>query len=125
MGCLSYGTFTICATASKKEPLTGASRTSKHISMDILHPLAAVGLTPSTTCAFYLILIDAHSCYIFIYGMSNNTTTAVITAIQQNQADHRRAGTYGYLDMSIYWLTLIVTLLLISCANTAISLAYT
>ncbi len=48
-GCLTCGISTIHATARNKEPHTGASQAGEHIFIDILHPLIAVRLTPSTT----------------------------------------------------------------------------
>ncbi len=99
VGCLSCGISTIRATAHQKEPHTGASRPGEHIFLDILHPLVPVGLTPSTTYAFYLILVDAYSRYVCIYGMLDKTTTSVINVLQQYQADHRQAsGHFGYLE---------------------------
>lgn len=99
MGCLSCGISTIRATACNKELHTGGSWAGEYIFMDILHPLLAEGLTPSTTYGFYLILIDTYSRYVCIYGMPDKTSTTVITTIQQYQADHRHTGTMDTLTL--------------------------
>jgi hypothetical protein len=38
---------------------------------------------PATTYTFYLILVDAYSRYVCIYGLADKSTTAVITTLQQ------------------------------------------
>ncbi len=98
-GCLGCGIATIRSTAHNKEPHTAAVAPGKYICLDILHPTTAVGLTPHTSYAFYLILVDTYSRYTCIYGLPDKTTDAVVAAIKQYTADHRRTGTYSYLNL--------------------------
>lgn len=74
----------------------------ENVFMDILHPInTAKGLTPNATYAFYyLILVDAFSRFMCMHGLPDKSTDAVITAIKQYFADHRRADSYGYLDLA-------------------------
>jgi hypothetical protein len=51
--------------------------------------------------AFHLILVDAYSQFICIYGLPNKTNNVVIAALQQYQAGHHQATIYGYLDVKI------------------------
>jgi transposase InsO family protein len=74
-------------------------RPGEHVFMDIMHPVSRVGLTVDTTCAFYLILVDAHSRYVCLYGMCDKTIESVVRTIQHYQADHGHVGNYGYLDL--------------------------
>lgn len=67
----------------------------------ITSALVEVRLTPSTMYAFHLILVDAYSQFICIYGLPNKTNNAVIAALQQYQAGHHQATIYGYLDVKI------------------------
>jgi transposase InsO family protein len=99
-GCLSCGISTIRATARNKEQHTGASAPGEYVFMDILHPITATGLTPNTSYAFYLILVDTFSRYTCMYGLPDKSTDAVVTAIKQYIADHKRADSYGYLDLA-------------------------
>lgn len=99
-GCLSCGIAIIRSTAHNKEHHTGASTPGEYIFMDIIHPATATGLTPSTSYAFYLILVDAFSRYTCLYGMPDKTTDAVVTAIKQHTADIRWEFTYGYVDIA-------------------------
>jgi hypothetical protein len=92
-GCLSCGVATIRSTACSKEPHTAAVTPGEYIFLGILHPTTAVGLTPHTSYAFYLILVDAYSRYTCLYGLPDKTTDAVVVAIKQYTADHRRTGT--------------------------------
>jgi hypothetical protein len=98
-GCLSCGISMIRSSARNKEPHTGASGPGKYVFMDILHPITASGLTPNTSYAFYLILVDAFSRYMCLYGLPDKTSNALITAIKQYTADHKRADMYGYVDL--------------------------
>jgi hypothetical protein len=52
----------------------------------------------STSHRFYLLVVDAFSRYVKIYGLPKKSTSAVVAALQQYQADHSPTGTYGYLD---------------------------
>lgn len=74
-------------------------RPGEHVFMDIMHPVSRVGLTADTTYAFYLILVDAHSCYVCLYDMCDKTIESVVRTIQHYQADHGHVGNYGYLDL--------------------------
>jgi transposase InsO family protein len=98
-GCLSCGISTVWSSARNKEPHTGATLADEYVFLDILHPTTAIGLTPNTSYSFYLILVDAFSRYTCFYGLPDKSTDAVITAIKQYTADHRRADMYGYLDL--------------------------
>ncbi len=98
-GCLSCGIATIRSTARNKEPHTVAVAPGEYIFLDILHPTTAVGLTSHTSYAFYLILVDAYSRYTCLYGLPDKTADAVVAAIKQYTADHRRTGTYGYVNL--------------------------
>lgn len=66
-GCLSCGISTIRSTGRNKEPHTGATAPGEYVFMDILHPVIVTGLTPNTSYAFYLLLVDAFSRYVCIY----------------------------------------------------------
>jgi transposase InsO family protein len=87
------------ATARNKEPHTGATVSGEYVFVDILHPSTAIGLTPNTSYTFYLILVDAFSRYACMYGLPDKSTDAVVTAIKQYSADHKRVDTYGYLNL--------------------------
>jgi hypothetical protein len=98
VGCLTCGIATIRSSARNKEPHSGATRASEYLFLDIQHPLVAAGLTMSTSHRFYLLVVDAFSRYVKIYGLPKKSTSAVVAALQQYQADHSPTGTYGYLD---------------------------
>jgi hypothetical protein len=98
-GCLSCGISTIRLTARNKEPHTGATAAGEYIFMDILHHTTATGLTSYTSHAFYLVPVDAFSRYTCLYGLLDKTADAVVSTIKQYMANHRRTGTYGYLNL--------------------------
>jgi transposase InsO family protein len=97
-GCLTCGVATIRSRARNKEAHSGASRPGEYLFLDIQHPFVEAGLTVSTSYAFYLLIVDAYSRYAKLYGLPKKSTAAVISALQQYQADHSPAETYGYLD---------------------------
>ena len=60
-GFLSCGIATARSAIHNKEHHSPATRPGKYIFLDIQHPITANGLTPATTYAFYLIIVDAYS----------------------------------------------------------------
>ena len=98
-GCLSCSIAMAQSSACNLEAHTGGTTTGKYLFLDILHPLVSTGLTPATSFAFYLILVDSHSRYACIYGIPNKSMDAVITALKQYQADHLQAQAYGFSDI--------------------------
>jgi hypothetical protein len=98
--CVSCKISMARAASCNKEPHTGGTYAGEYIFMDILHPVVTAGLTKSTTFAFYLILVDVFSRYAYIYGISDQSSTAVIYMLTCYQADHGHIGNYGYLDIA-------------------------
>ncbi len=98
-GCLSCGIATIKATARNKEPHTGASLPGEYAFLDIQHPILTSGLTPATSYAFYLFIVDAYSRYACLYGLSDKSTHAVVQALQLYEADHKPTQEYGYINL--------------------------
>ena len=66
--CLSCGIATVRSAPLNKEHHTAAERPGEYVFLDILHPVLATGLTPASTYAFYLIIVDAYSRYVLVYG---------------------------------------------------------
>jgi hypothetical protein len=79
-GCLTCGIATIRSRARNKEPYTGATQPGEYLFLDIQHPLVAAGITLSTSYAFYLLIVDAYSRYVQIYGLPKKSTSAVTAA---------------------------------------------
>jgi len=50
-----------------------------------------------------LIVVDAYSRYVRFYGLPDNSTKAVVSALKQYQADNKPASTYGYMDLDRIW----------------------
>jgi len=97
-GCLTCGIATICSRAKNKEAHTSAARDGEYLFIDIQHPKITTGLTIATSYAFYLLIVDAYSRYVKLYGIPKKLTSAVVAALQEYQADHSPSGTYGYLN---------------------------
>jgi transposase InsO family protein len=97
-GCLTCGIATIRSRARNKEAHSGATRAGEYLFLDIQHPIVASGLTISTSYAYYLFIVDAFSRYAKLYGLPKKSTSAVVAALHQYQADHSPAGTIGFLD---------------------------
>jgi len=98
-GCLSCGIATIKASVRNKEHHTAASYPGEYVFLDILHPITQTGLTSKTSYAFYLIVVDAYSRFCSIHGLPDKSTTAVIQALLQYQADFKPATEYGFVDL--------------------------
>lgn len=58
-----------------------------------------VGLTPSTSLAFYLFIVDAYSRFSTLYGLSNKSSKAVITALQHYLANGVSTENYEYVNL--------------------------
>jgi transposase InsO family protein len=97
-GCLTCGIATIRSRARNKEPHSGATWAGEYLFLEIQHPLVQPGLTRSTSYAFYLLIVDAYSRYVKIYGIPKKSMMAMISALQLYQAEHSPRGNYGYLD---------------------------
>jgi transposase InsO family protein len=63
------------------------------------HAITSAGLTQACTHAFYLIIVDAYSRCIEFYGLPDKSSTAVVAAIKQYQADNLATDTYGYTNL--------------------------
>jgi transposase InsO family protein len=98
--CVSCEISTIHATSRNKEAHTGGTYAGEYVFLDILHPVVTGGLTASTTFAFYLIIVDAYSRYCCIYGIPEKSSSTVIDALTQYQADHGHIGNYGDLNIA-------------------------
>jgi len=59
-----------------------------------------VGLTKDSTFEFYLLLVDACSCYTCIHGLQDKQTACVTDALTRYRANHGHIGNYGYLDIA-------------------------
>jgi len=101
--CLSCGIATVRSAPLNKEHHTAAERPGEYVFLDILHPVLATGLTPASTYAFYLIIVDAYSRYVLVHGIPNKSIEAVIQAIEQYQADNKPAQLYGYVNLTKIW----------------------
>jgi transposase InsO family protein len=97
-GCLTCGIATIRSRARKKEAHTGAKRAGEYLLIDIQHSILTTGLTIATSYAFYLLIVDAYSRYVKLYGLPKKSTSAVVAALQEYQADQSPTGSYGYLN---------------------------
>jgi uncharacterized protein YdcH (DUF465 family) len=97
-GCLMCGIATIRSRARNKEAHSGATRAGEYLFLDIQHPLVKAGLTISTSYAFYLLIVDAYSRYVKLYGLPKKSTSALVAALREYHADHSPTGTYGYLN---------------------------
>jgi hypothetical protein len=75
-GCLTCGIATIRSRARNKEPHSGATRAGEYLFLDLQHPLVQAGLTPCTSYAYYLLIVDAYSRYVKIYGLPKKSTAA-------------------------------------------------
>jgi transposase InsO family protein len=98
--CISCDISTIRASARNKQSYTGSTYAGEYIFMDILHPVVSAGLTKDSTYAFHLILVDAYSRYVCIYGLPDKTCSSVIDCLTRHQAEHGHTGNYGYLDIA-------------------------
>jgi hypothetical protein len=58
-----------------------------------------VGLTPSTTYAYYLFACDAYSRYSSIYGLGNKSSKAVIAALQKYATDGTSTANFEYVNL--------------------------
>ena len=67
--------------------------------MDILPMPNDAGLTPKTTFANLLLIVDAFSRFTDIFGLRRKTTAEVLRAMQQFAADHGAVTEFGYLDL--------------------------
>jgi hypothetical protein len=83
----------------RKDNHTGAIHAREYMLIDTLHPILAVGLTSASPFIFYLILVDAYSRYICIYGLLDKSTQAVISTMKEYQAGHKLAGAYGHVNL--------------------------
>jgi len=75
--CISCNIATIRASSKNKSAHTGASYPGEFIFLDILHHIVPVARTKNTTFAFYLIIVDAFSRYVCIYGIPKRTLQQV------------------------------------------------
>jgi len=98
-GCLTCDVATICSRARNKEAHSGATWAGEYLFLDIQHPLVQAGLTISTSYPFYVLIVDAYSRYSKLYGIPKKSTSAIVSALQQYQADHSPNGTYGFLNI--------------------------
>lgn len=71
--CLSCDIATVSSAPRNKDHHTAAERPGKYVFLDILHPISSTGLTPVSTYAFYLIIVDAYSRHVRIYGIQKKT----------------------------------------------------
>jgi transposase InsO family protein len=97
--CVSCQIATIRTANKNKHPHTPASHPSATVFMDILHCKSSPGLTPRTSHAFCLILVDAFSRFTVIYGVPNKSTESVINTIKEYSAAFRMTDAYGYIDI--------------------------
>jgi hypothetical protein len=67
--------------------------------MDILLCKSSPGLTPKTSHAYCLILVDAFSRFSAIYGLTDKSTNSVVEAIKEYSASFQMADTYGFIDI--------------------------
>jgi hypothetical protein len=84
-GYLSCGIATAHSAAWNKQHHNKANRPGKYIFIDIYNIL---GLTPSSSYTFYLIIIDAYSRNVQFYRLPDKSTEAVVQAIKQYQANN-------------------------------------
>jgi hypothetical protein len=97
--CLSCGIATIRATARSNEPHSAASKPGEYAFLDIQQPIVSTGLTPSTTYAFYLFVVDAYSRYTRLYGIPTKSSSSVITALKRYSAECINTCAYEYINL--------------------------
>jgi hypothetical protein len=97
--CITCQIATIRATARNKHPHTPGGHPGATVFMDILPCKSSPGLTPRTSHAYCLLLVDSFSRFSVVYGLRNKSTANVVETILQYGADHRMADKYGYLDI--------------------------
>jgi hypothetical protein len=90
--CISCEISTARASARNKEAYTGGQYPGEYVFMDILHLVVSVGITRTSTFPFYLILVDAYSCYSSIYGLPTKSSKWVIDVLTCFQVDSRHIG---------------------------------
>jgi transposase InsO family protein len=96
--CVSCNISTIRASARSKDPHTKGLHAGEYVFMDIIHPVSKLGLTDDSTYPFYLILVDAYSRYVCLYGMRDKTMGSVIEILTRYQADYGHSASYGYTN---------------------------
>jgi hypothetical protein len=72
--CVTCQIATIRATARNKNPHTHAGHPGAMVLMDILPCKSNPGLTPRTSHAYCLVLVDSYSRFSVIYGLQNKST---------------------------------------------------
>ena len=97
--CVTCQISTIKAADKNKMPHTPMTKPRQTIFMDILHLQSGSHLTPDSTFAFLLIMVDAYSRFTKIYGLDDKTTASVIKTIRQYTADCGSVDEFGYIDI--------------------------
>ncbi len=94
--CVSFKIAIIRATARNAHPHMPSTHPGHTTFMDIIHPISDIGLNPSTSVPFYLLLVDAFSRYSSIYSLPVKSTDSVIQAIENFIADNPHLSYYTY-----------------------------
>jgi hypothetical protein len=97
--CVSCQIATIRTANRNKHPHTPAGHPSATVFMDILHCKSSPGLTPKTSHAYCLLLVDASSRFSVIYGLPNKSTESVVHAIKEYSAAFCMADAYGFINI--------------------------
>jgi transposase InsO family protein len=97
--CVTCQISTIKAADKNKMPRTPMTKPRQTIFMDILHLQSGNHLTPDSTFAFLLIMVDAYARFTKTYGLDDKTTESVIKAIRQYIADCGSVDEFGYNDI--------------------------
>jgi hypothetical protein len=84
--CVACQIATIRVTNRNKHPHTPDGHPSATVLMDILPCKSSTGLTPKTSHAYCLILVDAFSRFSVIYGLTDKSTNSVVEVIKEYSA---------------------------------------
>lgn len=97
--CTTCKIATICATARNKHPHTPAGHPGHTVFMYIIPCKSCPGITPKSSFAYGLLLVNSFSCFSALYGLDDESTACTINTILQCAADYRMADNFGYIDI--------------------------
>ena len=80
-GCLSCTISTIKKNPKNTNPASSVTNPRQLLYLDLIPPISKISLTPSTSFASWIIIVDSYSKYASIQGIQNLSTKSVIDAL--------------------------------------------